>query len=412
MTFNTANHLFAGLDYLGLIRTTNNGVSWSRINNGLTNGNMNQIAVRPDGRIFAGTWNDGIFYSTNMGNNWSGPSLLNKYIMAIGLNQSGSVFAPYTNSNGLLYHSINGGINWSIISNSFPNGWAREMVCNYLGHLFVCIDNGGIYRSTNGGASWQLSGFSNTNALNDVMIAHDNSIWVCAIGLFRSTNEGSNWTRIDSAIFPWNVKSITQLPNGKLLLNANEKVYLSSNGGANWNIVYNESISRLITNKIGHVFGITYEGVYRSTNEGQSWAQINSGLFNMNITHLALDSIGFLYAATGGSGVFRSYYTTVGITNISGELPMNFSLSQNYPNPFNPATAIKFSIPPSKGARGMTRLIIYDILGREITTLVNEQLSPGTYEVEWVAGNYPSGVYFYKLKTVEFVETRKMVLVK
>ncbi len=102
----------------------------------------------------------------------------------------------------------------------------------------------------------------------------------------------------------------------------------------------------------------------------------------------------------------------VGIEKISNHIPDSYKLHQNYPNPFNPSTRIKFSIPPSKGARGMTQLIIYDILGREIATLVNEQLQPGTYEVEWDGSNYPSGVYFYKLITDDFINTKKMVLIK
>ena len=89
------------------------------------------------------------------------------------------------------------------------------------------------------------------------------------------------------------------------------------------------------------------------------------------------------------------------------------NLSQNYPNPFNPVTRIKFDIPPLKGVRGMmVRLIIYDLLGREVTTLVNEPMKPGTYEVDWDGSMYASGVYFYKLITDEYVETRKMVLLK
>jgi hypothetical protein len=94
-------------------------------------------------------------------------------------------------------------------------------------------------------------------------------------------------------------------------------------------------------------------------------------------------------------------------------IPKEYTLYNNYPNPFNPVTKIIFDIPPSKGAGGMTvQLVIYDILGREIATLVNEQLKPGTYEIEWDAISYPSGVYFYKLITSEFIETKKMVLIK
>jgi Secretion system C-terminal sorting domain len=97
-------------------------------------------------------------------------------------------------------------------------------------------------------------------------------------------------------------------------------------------------------------------------------------------------------------------------------VPKKFSLEQNYPNPFNPVTKIKFAIPLSRGVSdgrsALAKLIIYDFLGRQVATLVNGKLAPGTYEVEWDGTNYPSGVYFYKFVTSEFTETRKMVLVK
>ncbi len=104
---------------------------------------------------------------------------------------------------------------------------------------------------------------------------------------------------------------------------------------------------------------------------------------------------------------------TIGIQPISSEIPNQFSLSQNYPNPFNPSTKIKFDI-PAGGAQYIVpvQLSIYDALGREVTTLVNERLNPGTYKVQWDASRYPSGVYFYKLIIQDFSETKKMVLVK
>jgi hypothetical protein len=110
----------------------------------------------------------------------------------------------------------------------------------------------------------------------------------------------------------------------------------------------------------------------------------------------------------------------------SNQLVNKFSLKQNYPNPFNPNTKIKFEIPSlplikgaglpaeaSAQAGGMyVQLIIYDILGREVTTLVNETLKPGVYEVSWNASKYSSGVYFYELKTDNFRDTKKMLLIK
>ncbi|HRJ05522.1 MAG TPA: hypothetical protein PK605_14060 [Ignavibacteria bacterium] len=115
----------------------------------------------------------------------------------------------------------------------------------------------------------------------------------------------------------------------------------------------------------------------------------------------------------------------VGLISVSTEIPSQFSLFQNYPNPFNPVTKIKFSIPLSRGmgaegGRGvLTQLSIYDALGKEITVLINQQLQPGTYEADWDASAYPSGVYYYKLEVSPstssgrgFTETKKMVLIK
>ena len=112
------------------------------------------------------------------------------------------------------------------------------------------------------------------------------------------------------------------------------------------------------------------------------------------------------------------YSQPIGIQPISSETPNQFSLSQNYPNPFNPTTKIKFSIPtllnpPERGKFGReVSLIVYDMLGKEVATLVNEQLKPGTYEVDFDGSNYASGIYFYKLVAGEFAETKRMVLIK
>ncbi len=104
----------------------------------------------------------------------------------------------------------------------------------------------------------------------------------------------------------------------------------------------------------------------------------------------------------------------VGIGNNEYEYPLTFDLKQNYPNPFNPVTKIRFDIPQDSRFRGNDNVIlkIYDILGKEITTLVNEQFFPGTYEVEWNAGDLPSGVYYYELCSGNYFMAKKMVLIK
>lgn len=111
-------------------------------------------------------------------------------------------------------------------------------------------------------------------------------------------------------------------------------------------------------------------------------------------------------------------HTAIGVEKISIEVPKKYSLMQNYPNPFNPTTKIRFDVgpplssPPSQGGDRGVVLKIYDILGREVTTLINEKLTPGKYEVEWNAYNYPSGVYFYRLQVNDYSETKRMVLLK
>lgn len=98
----------------------------------------------------------------------------------------------------------------------------------------------------------------------------------------------------------------------------------------------------------------------------------------------------------------------VAINQTLSEVPESFKLYQNYPNPFNPVTQINFEIPKFS----FVNITVYDVLGVEIDILVNEKLSSGTYTAEWNASNYPSGVYFYKLKAGEFTETKKMVVIK
>ena len=120
----------------------------------------------------------------------------------------------------------------------------------------------------------------------------------------------------------------------------------------------------------------------------------------------------------------RSLSEIIDVKNISSTVPDKYSLSQNYPNPFNPSTKIRFSIPPpdKSGSRtksdfeggqgGMIVLKVYDILGNEIATLVNEYLKPGTYEVKFDGSQLVSGMYFYTLTAGDFKETKKLILIK
>jgi hypothetical protein len=170
---------------------------------------------------------------------------------------------------------------------------------------------------------------------------------------------------------------------------------------------------------------ITYNGPANSSdiiraidinNEGNVWvAGVSIGNFGLSGDYCTI-----------------KYSQPIGIQPISTEVPSQYFLFQNYPNPFNPVTKIKFDIPtplnPPEGGTQDVKLVVYDVLGREVASLIprggQEGLNPGTYEVEWDASNYPSGVYFYRLIVTDasspqanllsiiFSETKKMVLIK
>jgi len=113
------------------------------------------------------------------------------------------------------------------------------------------------------------------------------------------------------------------------------------------------------------------------------------------------------------NGIVYGDTTLTGIDDEEKPIASEFKLEQNYPNPFNPSTIIKYSI-PSVGTRDRVsvQLIVYDILGNEVVTLVNEELSSGEYEIQFDATGLPSGIYFYHLTAGSIIKTKKMILLK
>lgn len=168
------------------------------------------------------------------------------------------------------------------------------------------------------------------------------------------------------------------------------------------------------------VFGNVYTGGYvinsnldiallRYNSEGLLTAQYILDKGQDNINSLSLSSANELIATgtvNNDFGVVKFSQTFVGInnTNFAGE----FLLSQNYPNPFNPVTSFEFSVPKAD----YIKISVFDILGKEVETIVNKQFQPGIYKVDWDASSYPSGVYFYKLNSSDYSEAKKMVLIK
>jgi hypothetical protein len=165
--------------------------------------------------------------------------------------------------------------------------------------------------------------------------------------------------------------------------------------------------------------GMTANGIARW--DGSSWSTLGSGFWNggsnvfganaLLVFNNNLVATGIFSSAGGvGAGNVAQWDGLITGTNgISSNTPDKFKLGQNYPNPFNPSTKIQFSVPA--GANNI-KLIVYNILGKEVETLINGKYTPGNYEVQWNASNYPSGNYFYRLITDSYTETKKMTLVK
>ena len=136
-----------------------------------------------------------------------------------------------------------------------------------------------------------------------------------------------------------------------------------------------------------------------NTQQAINWSKLQIPMWQYNSRH---------------NGVYGDIMIT-GISNLETEVPSAFSLEQNYPNPFNPITKIKFQVPlchSGVGRNPNVRMKVFDILGKEVATLVNESLQPGTYEVTFDAASLSSGVYFYKITAGDFSAIRKMVLVR
>ena len=139
-----------------------------------------------------------------------------------------------------------------------------------------------------------------------------------------------------------------------------------------------------------------------------SWNAVNTGLLNSQVFALASSSSNLL-AGTNGSGVWKRPLSEItGVDDANTKLPNEFSLSQNYPNPFNPSTTISYELPIS----GFVNLKIYDLLGREVATLVNKEQQKGNYQVSFDGSKLSSGVYYYRLQAGDFIQTKKMILIK
>lgn len=455
------NRLFANISQVlaatdsGVFRSTNNGNNWAKI--GFDNKRITEVSVTSSGIVLAAVTGEGIFRSSNNGTNWVSSSAGFNCNGIASVSASGSNLFAGTAYNGLLRSTDNGN-SWLKLSGGFK-GSACELVFTAPGNVLLAQSDSGLFRSTNNGNNWQMlmSGFISFNNI----VSNQNGMLFASgsypsFGVWKSTNNGLNWEMTDpnfmSSVYSlcvtqngnlfagtsgggvyrstnngttWlqaqpyaSVVSLTAAPNGYVygcfnsVSGGQNGIYRSTNYGVNWSIIglANTDHFFLKSNSAGHIFagGFYGSGVFRSTNNGLNWFEVNSGIYNKMITTVYFDNAGFGYAGTYYGGLYKTNISTIGLLNISTEVPNSFSLKQNYPNPFNPVTNIEFSVPE----KSFVRLTVFDVTGRVVEILVNQELKAGIYKSDWNAANYSSGVYFYRLTSDGFTDTKRMVLLK
>ncbi len=273
----------------------------------------------------------------------------------------------------------------------------------------------GIYISKNNGTSWTSSGLSNTDIRTIVISSNSILAGTFNNGIFLSTDSGTSWTSINNGLSDSASSPVWDLcVSGTYIFAATDSgIFRSSDNGTNW-IPTNTGLTQIdgqtFTISGNNIFfGSFGGGVFLSNNNGASWIQANIGLTDLYIRSLAVSG-SYLYAGTYYSGVWKRQLSEMitAVKEIKEEIPATFSLSQNFPNPFNPSTSISFTLP----SKSFVSLKVFDLIGREVATIVSEEISAGSYSRQWNASALSSGIYFYCLQAGSFTETKKLVLLK
>ncbi|HMR41214.1 MAG TPA: YCF48-related protein [Ignavibacteria bacterium] len=383
-----------------ILNTTDSGVNWVRQNSGTTYPLLN-IMFADDNTI----WASGGYDDNN----------------------------PLCSHYYVLLKSTNGGVNWVTITVGVDGFYYNDMsVINentiYTTTAGICcppfcvVSAGSVSKTTNSGLTWN-SGLG--DAYYSVFFLNENTGWAAGQSssdvlapkdyIYKTTNAGSNWDRIlfDTA-FNYNPYRKIMFTGENTGYAIKGKLLKSTDSGVDWS-----NTDSIITANVTDLYFINadtgwctgFNGILIRTNDGgQTWTnQSASTLQKLNSVYFNDAYYGW---AVGNNGTIIKTITG-GLTSVtqiqSNEIPDHYSLSQNYPNPFNPSTNLEFGI----SDLGFVSLKIYDALGNEIETLVNENLSPGSYQVKWNGQGLASGIYFYRLTADgKHIGTKRMILVK
>ena len=372
----------------GLVRFYNQQWTvYNTSNSGITYNKIYRLAVDKQNNIWIGTIGHGLIKFDGI--NWTKYDTINSLgiilstvlgIQVDNINNlwiSGYGLLKFSNNNWTLYNTTNSGLPDNMTTDVKIENNIKWIGTVWQGLVEYNDTNWVVYNTTNSGLPM--------NFVQSIFIDNLKNIWVGTYmgGAAKFNSQNNNWTLYNTVWpgFPGNdIRTI--------FIQSNEVKWFGIAGAGV--VKYND------TNVVLYGYPLTYVDLV---------GKIISDKYN-NIW-MATDNQLAIYNPNGVIGIHQ---------NISS-IPNEIRLYQNYPNPFNPETKIRFNIPPFnpplvKVGSGMVTLKIYDITGKEIQTLVNEQLQPGSYEVTFDGSDLPSGVYFYRLTTEGFSETKKMVIMK
>ncbi|MGB2870106.1 MAG: FlgD immunoglobulin-like domain containing protein [Bacteroidota bacterium] len=246
-------------------------------------------------------------------------------------------------------------------------------------------------------------------------------------GVYRSTDRGQTWdslglSQLHTAILVQFDERTSEtiyaaLQNSRTY---GHGIYKTTDGGKSWfeknNGLDTNNVGRFISNpkRPEELFVCTPGGIYRSTDAADHWS-LMSPISPSTVSALCLDTIGTGRVFIGSYGIHGIYYLdlTTRVEDVHRLRPETSALGQNFPNPFNPSTSMEYSL----RAPDYVRVVILDVLGREIRTIVNEEQKIGLHRIHWEGKNdvgqtVAGGVYFYRLETSDFVMTKKMLLIR
>lgn len=364
----------------GVYLSTDKGASWKEINTGITNKQVWSIAII-DNNFFAGTASGGLFRSTDNGSNWT---------------------------------AVNNGIASTTIIRS---------IVKFNNKLFATSTNKGIYISADNGANWTQHNNGIVGLVASPLLVAESELFTGVLqSVYRYDKANEKWVAANSGIINNTISALTYFKDKSGIINlfagvsnSGSNVYRSVNSGTSWTGAFKGlatvPVATLATVGTTIFAGNDY-GVYMSKDNGDNWTDASTG-FNL-ASYATFLSVGKqeLYVIQSGS-VWKRNFADFGITSareIEQENQADSHLLQNYPNPFNRYSNISYRL--SKGAQ--VSLVVYNLAGAAVKTIVNEYQPEGTYSYRVSVGDaqLPPGIYTYKLVGGSSVHTKKMIVVQ